>query len=62
MLPVYVGDDLTDEDAFRALAERPGGGLAIRVADHPADTAAEWSLASPAEVAELLARLAAAAG
>jgi len=62
VLPVYVGDDLTDEDAFRALAERPGGGLAIRVADHPADTAAEWSLASPAEVAELLARLTAAAG
>jgi trehalose-phosphatase len=61
-LPVYVGDDLTDEDAFRALAERAGGGLAVRVADEPAETAAEWSLASPHEVAELLDRLAAELG
>jgi trehalose-phosphatase len=55
--PVYVGDDLTDEDAFRALAARPGGGLGIRVADEPAATAADYTLASPDEVAELLERL-----
>lgn len=57
-LPIYVGDDVTDEDAFRALAERPGGGLGIRVAEEPAATAAAYALASPAEVPELLDRIA----
>ncbi|HEX2164317.1 MAG TPA: trehalose-phosphatase [Thermoanaerobaculia bacterium] len=57
-LPVYLGDDVTDEDAFRALAERPGGGVGVRVADEPADSAAQYSLASPAEVPELLDRIA----
>ncbi len=58
VLPLYVGDDLTDEDAFRALAARPTGGIGVRVADEPAATAAAYSLASPAEVARLLDRLA----
>jgi trehalose 6-phosphate phosphatase len=62
VLPVYVGDDRTDEDAFRALAERPGGGLGIRVADEPAPTRAAYSVASPDEVAVLLDRLRQAAG
>jgi HAD superfamily hydrolase (TIGR01484 family) len=55
---VYVGDDVTDEDAFRALAGRPGPSLTVRVADQPAATAAAYSLAGPQEVAELLERLA----
>jgi alpha,alpha-trehalase len=59
VLPVYVGDDVTDEDAFRALAGREGGGVAVRVADEPAATAAAWSLASPLAVADFLERLAA---
>ncbi|HEX2253840.1 MAG TPA: trehalose-phosphatase [Thermoanaerobaculia bacterium] len=57
VLPLYVGDDVTDEDAFRALAERPGGGVGIRVADEPAQTAATWRLDSTGEVPELLERL-----
>lgn len=57
VVPIYVGDDVTDEDAFRALAERPGGGIGIRVADQAAETRAEWSLAGPSEVPELLDRL-----
>ena len=61
VVPVYVGDDVTDEDAFRALADRPGGGIGVRVADEPAETAAGWTLAGPDEVPELLDRLRAAA-
>ncbi len=61
LLPVYIGDDLTDEDAFRALDERPGGGVTIHVGDGSTtdfETRAHWSLASPDEVTELLRRLA----
>ncbi len=31
MLPIYIGDDRTDEDAFRALRGRPMGGTGILV-------------------------------
>ena len=64
VLPVYVGDDVTDEDAFQALRARPGGGIGVRVADEAAAwaTAAEYVLRSPEEVPELLGRLAAAWG
>lgn len=58
-LPLYLGDDATDEDAFRALAARPGGGIGIVVAEAPRPTAARYRLADPEEVRELLARLAA---
>ncbi|PWC43163.1 trehalose-phosphatase [Azospirillum sp. TSO22-1] len=54
-VPVYIGDDETDEDAFRALA---GRGIGIRVMDRPDDTAAAWSLGDPAEVRVFLERLA----
>lgn len=53
--PVYIGDDETDEDAFRALA---GHGTGIRVMDEPAPTAAGWRLRDPGEAAVFLARLA----
>jgi trehalose-phosphatase len=53
-LPLYIGDDLTDEDAFRAIA---GLGLGILVTEEPRETAAEYSLRSPGEVKELLERL-----
>ncbi|HYG88067.1 MAG TPA: trehalose-phosphatase [Azospirillum sp.] len=55
-VPVYIGDDETDEDAFRALR---GRGIGIRVMDYPADTAADWSLSDPDEVRLFLERLAA---
>lgn len=55
VVPLYLGDDETDEDAFRALA---GRGIGIRVIDHPAPTAAGWSVRDPAEAGAFLARLA----
>ena len=58
-LPIYIGDDETDEDAFRALASRGDGrGIGIRVMEEPAETAAAWSLHDPAEATAFLGRLA----
>ena len=54
-LPIYVGDDLTDEDAFRALA---GCGIGVAVLDEPRATAAQYALRSPAEVRTFLDALA----
>ncbi|HUE44742.1 MAG TPA: trehalose-phosphatase [Aestuariivirgaceae bacterium] len=54
VLPVYIGDDETDEDAFAALA---GRGLGILVADGPQETHAEYRLESPEAVGEFLRRL-----
>jgi trehalose-phosphatase len=55
VLPIYIGDDLTDEDAFRAIA---GRGIGILVSEEPRETAAEYRLRDAAEVRELLDRLA----
>ena len=59
--PIYLGDDVTDEDAFRALADR---GIGIFVGD-PEDpdaagrtTAAHFVLESTEEVERFLSRLA----
>ena len=54
VLPIYIGDDRTDEDAFIALAER---GIGILVAESPRPTAAYYTLRNPAEVHRFLMRL-----
>ena len=54
VLPVYIGDDITDEDAFAALR---GRGVGIVVRDEPRPTTATLALDSPAEVHRLLAAL-----
>jgi trehalose 6-phosphate phosphatase len=54
VLPIYVGDDVTDEDAFEALRER---GLGILVSEHPRPSAATYAVRDPDEVRELLVRL-----
>ena len=53
MLPIYIGDDVTDEDAFRALAEHERG-LGVLVAEEPRPTAARHRLRDPDEVREML--------
>jgi trehalose-6-phosphatase len=58
VLPIYIGDDRTDEDAFRALEKR---GVAILVSEQPQETAASYCLNNSEEVerflGELIARL-----
>jgi len=49
--PFFVGDDLTDEDAFRAAAELGGGGVLVGPVR---DSAATWRLADVAAVARWL--------
>lgn len=53
VLPMYLGDDLTDEDAFQALRGR-GVGIVVRDRDEPRPTAARYALESPREVGEFL--------
>jgi alpha,alpha-trehalase len=55
VLPFYIGDDVTDEDAFRVLADR---GCGIVVWDQPFPTAAAYRLKSPDDVRRFLLRLA----
>ena len=52
--PLYIGDDTTDEDAFRAVA---GWGIGILVSEWPRATLARYLLQDPFEVAEFLGRL-----
>ena len=51
VLAVYVGDDVTDEDAFRALA---GRGVGVLVSEAPRATAATYRLRDPAAVEQFL--------
>src|SRR6478609_2833615 len=53
-LPIYIGDDRTDEDAFCALQEQ---GIGILVSEKPYVTAASYSLNNPDEVERFLGEL-----
>ncbi|XP_078160083.1 putative trehalose-phosphate phosphatase 6 [Carex rostrata] len=57
VFPVYIGDDRTDEDAFKVLCERQQG-IGILVSKVPKETNACFSLREPTEVKELLQKLA----
>jgi trehalose 6-phosphate phosphatase len=52
--PIYIGDDRTDEDAFRALEQR---GIGVLVSEEPKPTAASYSLGNPSEVERFLRKL-----
>lgn len=56
VFPLYIGDDRTDEDAFKVLRERRQG-LGILVSKFPKETSASYSLQEPDEVMEFLQRL-----
>ena len=53
-VPLFIGDDLTDEDAIRAIS---GQGIAIRVTSEPVATEAGYRLDGPEDVALFLHRL-----
>ena len=55
-LPVYVGDDDKDEEAFATIKAQ--GGLAVLVAQQPRVTQAHYRLESPAQVRQWLAQVA----
>ncbi|KAI3458028.1 hypothetical protein Pfo_014691 [Paulownia fortunei] len=57
VLPLYLGDDKTDEDAFKVLRSR-GQGYPIIVSSVPRETSASHSLRDPSEVLSFLIRLA----
>ncbi|XP_075652828.1 putative trehalose-phosphate phosphatase J [Castanea sativa] len=56
VFPVYIGDDRTDEDAFKVLRDR-GQGFGILVSKFPKETSASYSLQDPREVMDFLQRL-----
>lgn len=54
IVPVYIGDDITDEDAFAALQ---GKGIGILVGEHDEKTSATYRLESVDEVQAFLEKL-----
>ena len=54
-LPIYIGDDDKDEEAFEAILENSG--VAIKVGSQPGKTLAQAYLESPQAVREFLASL-----
>jgi trehalose 6-phosphate phosphatase len=54
IVPVFIGDDVTDEDAFEAIRE---DGIGIIVREEPRPTFARYALETPAEVARFLGAL-----
>jgi trehalose-phosphatase len=53
VVPLYIGDDETDEDGFRALGET-GVGLVVRGENDRRPTAAQYALEDPAAVVAFL--------
>jgi trehalose 6-phosphate phosphatase len=53
--PIFVGDDVTDEDAFAAAAALGGAGVLV---GPPRATAAQWRLESVSAVIDWLSRAA----
>jgi trehalose 6-phosphate phosphatase len=58
LVPMYLGDDITDEDAFDAVREDGVPILVRHTDDGDRATAAQFALDSPARVAEFVDRLA----
>ncbi len=54
VIPVFIGDDVTDEDAFKTLKDR---GIGVAVMDPPRETEASCRLKDPEEVRFFLNKL-----
>ncbi|MHB1223024.1 MAG: trehalose-phosphatase [Gemmatimonadaceae bacterium] len=59
---LFIGDDRTDEDAFRLLRQRVPHAVTVRVADEQAETDAEFLVADPPAVRGFLRALAGSLG
>jgi len=57
-VPIYLGDDLTDEDGFRAVVARGGIAIVVRGEDDERGTLADAALERPADTGTFLAELA----
>ncbi len=55
LLPIYLGDDQTDEDGFKVIEKHDG--ISVFVGEETGNSAARYYLRSPAEVEQLLERL-----
>jgi trehalose 6-phosphate phosphatase len=56
LLPVYLGDDLTDEDGFRTI-EKYGSGITVHIGESGFESSARYYLKSPYEVEKFLGTL-----
>jgi trehalose-phosphatase len=54
VIPMYLGDDTTDEDAFNVLQRN---GIGVLVGDGPPESKAQFGLKDPNQVAQFLKRL-----
>jgi trehalose-phosphatase len=55
LLPIYLGDDQTDEDGFKVIEKHDG--ISVFVGEETGNSAARYYLKSPAEVEQFLERL-----
>jgi len=53
LLPIYIGDDVTDEDGFKVI-ENYGSGISVFVGERDHRSSARYFLESPTEVARFL--------
>jgi trehalose 6-phosphate phosphatase len=56
LLPMYLGDDLTDEDGFQVI-EKYGNGITVHVGEPNSNSMARYFLKSPDEVQKFLVKL-----
>jgi trehalose 6-phosphate phosphatase len=56
LLPIYMGDDLTDEDGFKVI-EKYGAGITVYIGLQPENSSARYFLRAPDEVVTFMSRL-----